>query len=156
MTLRLFALCGFGAVVGTFAALSLLAARRGAPLTQVINSSTHAVDGRRAALDRSASILRTGGGLAINTSAALFWGGVGACAITLLRSQWTRGRLLTGASVAALAGLVDYGLVPRRLTPGWERVLPPVDIALALAGMGAGIAAGAFLDEQLEAQDERR
>lgn len=154
MTLRLFALCGLGAVAGTFAALSILAARRGTPLTQVVNSSTHAFDGRRAAMDRSASIVRTGGGLAINTGAALFWGGVGACAIRLLRPLRARGRLLTGASVAALAGLVDYGLVPRRLTPGWERVLPPADVVLALAGMGAGIGAGAILDKQFQARDK--
>jgi hypothetical protein len=154
MTPRLIALCGLGAVAGTFATLSLLAARRNVPLTQVVNSSTHAIDGRRAAEDRSASLLRTGSGMAINTGAALFWGGIGACALSFLRPHDTRGRLLAGASVAALAGLVDYGLVPRRLTPGWERVLPPADVALALAGMGAGIAAGAMLEEQLEARNE--
>jgi hypothetical protein len=93
--------------------------------------------------------------MAINTGAALFWGSIGAYVISRLRPAGPGGRLLAGASTAALAGLVDYGLVPRRLTPGWERVLPATDVAIALAAMGAGIAAGAILDGQLEQSGDR-
>lgn len=44
-----------------------------------------------------------------------------------------------------LAALVDYGLVPKRLTPGWELALPKSDLAAAYMAMGIGLALGASL-----------
>lgn len=153
MTARLLILCGAGALAGTCAALALSAARRGVPLARVASASTHLVDGRDAAEDAAPSIGRTGGGILINTGAALFWGSIAATAIRAMAPIGRGGRLLAGVSTAALAGLVDYGLLPRRLSPGWERVLPASDVAMGLVGMGLGIAAGALLDEHLEQRD---
>ncbi len=47
--------------------------------------------------------------------------------------------------MAALAAAVDYGLTPRRLTPGWELVLSRRSMVATYAAMALGLAAGAML-----------
>jgi hypothetical protein len=150
---RLLMLCSVGAVAGTFAALALLAARRGVPLTQIVNASTHMVDGDRAARQGGFSIGRSGGGTIINVGAAIFWGSASAITLNARAPARLEHRLLAGPLTALVASIVDYGLVPRRLTPGWELVLPKADVALALAGMAIGISAGALFDLRLEERD---
>jgi uncharacterized protein involved in exopolysaccharide biosynthesis len=70
---------------------------------------------------------------------------------SVLLEKWLgpRGRTLqelaiAGASTAALAAVVDYALMPRRLTPGWELSLTRKAMAGAFAAMAAGLAVGAF------------
>jgi hypothetical protein len=50
--------------------------------------------------------------------------------------------------MSAVAGVVDYGIVPRRLTPGWELALPPKSVAAVLAAMALGLAAGGILAQR--------
>jgi len=42
--------------------------------------------------------------------------------------------------VAMVAAVVDYGLVPKRFTPGWEDPLPIRSIAGGFAGLALGLA----------------
>jgi hypothetical protein len=53
--------------------------------------------------------------------------------------------VLGAAGTAAIAGAVDYGLVPRRLSPGWEHALPPRGVAAGFAALGLGLALGALV-----------
>ena len=46
------------------------------------------------------------------------------------------------AAVAMVAATVDYGLVPKRLTPGWEEVLPGRSVVGGFAAMAVGLALG--------------
>jgi hypothetical protein len=39
-----------------------------------------------------------------------------------------------------VAAVVDYGLVPKRFTPGWEDPLPIRSIAGGFAGLALGLA----------------
>ena len=48
-------------------------------------------------------------------------------------------RAASGAAVAALAYIVDYHLIPRRLTPGWELRLSRRSVALGFVALGAGL-----------------
>jgi hypothetical protein len=48
---------------------------------------------------------------------------------------------MPAAWTSFLAAVVDYGIVPRRLTPGWELVLPKWPIALVYGVMAATLAA---------------
>jgi hypothetical protein len=54
--------------------------------------------------------------------------------------------LRKAALISALAAGVDYGLTPRRLTPGWENVLSKPAMALTYGAMALGLAAGALLN----------
>jgi hypothetical protein len=49
--------------------------------------------------------------------------------------------------VAAIAAAVDYGLVPKRLTPGWESVLTKRSILATYGLLALGLAAGAMITQ---------
>src|SRR5690606_31811586 len=49
---------------------------------------------------------------------------------------------LAGLATATIAGLVDYGLMPARLRPGWELVLPPLAVVAGLVALGVGLSLG--------------
>jgi hypothetical protein len=49
------------------------------------------------------------------------------------------------AIVSALAAAVDYGIIPKRLTPGWETVIPNRSVAAAFAALAGGLALGGML-----------
>lgn len=83
----------------------------------------------------------TGVGLATNLAAAAMWGGVMALAL-----RRTRSPMATAAAVATGAALLDYGLLPRRLSPGWEKALPKGAVGAAFAAMAIGMLAGTLED----------
>lgn len=76
-------------------------------------------------------------GLATNLAAAAMWGGVMGWAL-----RRTQAPVATALGVAAGAALLDYGLLPRRLSPGWERVLPNGAVAAGFAALAVGMMAG--------------
>ena len=155
MSTRLFLLCGAGAALSTFAALAAASRGRGIPLARSVNATMHVVDGASAGSDPVLSVRRTGGGAVINTGAASFWAGVTVAAIASRQTTHPAFRPLIAASVGGLAGLADYGIVPRRLTPGWELPLgKPIALAV-VAAMGLGLAAGEMVDDYLGGHDSK-
>ena len=60
------------------------------------------------------------------------------------------GEIVGGAAAtAALAACVDYGTMPRRLTPGWELSLSPRGVGVTFVGLALGLAGGALLARAL-------
>ena len=53
--------------------------------------------------------------------------------------------------MSAIAATVDYGIVPKRLTPGWEDVLSKRSIVATYGVLALGLAAGALLTQRLRA-----
>ena len=53
-----------------------------------------------------------------------------------------------GAATSAIAYVVDYHVVPRRLTPGFELRLPGAALAGIYAAMALGLAARDLLGER--------
>jgi hypothetical protein len=51
----------------------------------------------------------------------------------------------SGAVVGGLAYLVDYHLIPRRLTPGWELRVSRGSVALGFAALGLSLGLAAVL-----------
>jgi hypothetical protein len=47
--------------------------------------------------------------------------------------------------MSAIAAVVDYGITPKQLTPGWELALSRQSMAGAFAGLAQGLAAGAYV-----------
>jgi len=118
-----------------------------------INASTHVVWGDQAAQVGGCTLRHTLPGLAINAGACLWW------ALVLQKLFGTKvdegglpRALMAGAATAGLSYLVDYHLLPRRLSPGWELSLTPRSLALALTAMGAGLALGSWLSTHPERQ----
>lgn len=141
---------GSVANVAIVAALALLARREGKRPLQPINATSHWLHGERAARVRRADLSHTAIGFATNHASAIFWA---------FLFEWMLGRRrqtparIAAASVAtaAIAGAVDYGgMMPKRLTPGWEDVVSPRAVAASFAVMALGFALGAALGGRSE------
>jgi hypothetical protein len=104
-----------------------------------LNATSHFLWGDRAARRHSYSMKYTGVGFAANYGASVFW--------ALLYESLGRGRrrsagraLRDGAITSAVAYVVDYHVVPRRLTPGFELRIPGRALAAVYGALAVGLA----------------
>ena len=105
-----------------------------------LNATSHVLWGERARLKNSLSAKYTGVGLVANYGASIFW----ALLYEALGRRKRRSAIRSmrdAVITSAIAYVVDYHLVPRRLTPGFELRLPD----RALAGVYAALAVGLAL-----------
>ena len=126
-------------------ALALLAKRENKSAFQPTNATSHWLHGDRAARRRGFDTAHTLVGYATHHASALFW------ALPFeawLASQPRRntGELVRDAcAMSAIAAAVDYGVVPKRLTPGWELVLSKRSLAATYGAMALGLFGGALI-----------
>jgi hypothetical protein len=143
---------GTAASIATAAVLALLARAEGKAAVQPINATSHWLHGERAGAVRQADAAHTLLGYLTHHASAIFWG--------LILAVWHAYRPPAGAlqvlrdasAVSAVAAAVDYGMAPKRLTPGWEAVLSRRSIAIVFAAMAVGLAAGALLAREPESR----
>ena len=85
------------------------------------------------------SLKFTAVGYAIHHASSVFW----ATGYEALRPQHARlpGRVARAAGIAALAYVVDYHVVPRRLSPGFEHRIGAVGLWSAYAAFAIGLLA---------------
>ncbi|MBS3650981.1 hypothetical protein KEU06_20415 [Pseudaminobacter sp. 19-2017] len=130
------------------ATLGALARGQGKSPLQPINATSHFFEGPQAGKVKEADLRHTGTGFLTNHAASIFW----ALPLQLLISQsrQTTGRTVAGAAlVSGLAALVDYGLMPKRLTPGWEHALPARSVAIGFGALAVGLAAGSLIARRM-------
>ena len=138
-------LAGGAAVVASVLGLGLASLAVGLPFWMPLNATSHALHGPEAAQFTGLDLAHTGLGAAIHVAACFFWAAV---AVLMLRDSARGGAVLAwfaGLATAALAGVVDFALMPARLSPGWELVLPPAGVMAGLASLGIGLAMGLWL-----------
>lgn len=107
------------------AAFSAAAAWRGrtdsGSAIAALNAPSHVLWGESAIVEQRATLRHTLPGVAINVGAGVFWAAV---MQTLFRGATHRGgrgaQLAAGGAASALAWLIDYHLIPHRLSPGIE------------------------------------
>jgi hypothetical protein len=104
---------------------------------------------------RRADLKHTAVGFVTHHLASMFW------SVVLEKALGARRRTMpelaaSGALTAALAAAVDYMMMPRRLSPGWELALTRKSMAEVFAAMAAGLAAGAFAARQAKARRRPR
>jgi hypothetical protein len=129
----------------TMAAVALAGRREARSAVAPINATSHVLWGDEAGTADAVDWKHTLPGLLINTGAGLFWALVHEL---LLARSHPRSRVTaaaTGAAVGALAYAVDYHLIPRRLTPGWELRLSRSGVALGFVALGASLAVAGLL-----------
>ncbi|CAA0096680.1 Uncharacterised protein [Starkeya nomas] len=131
-------LSGSAVSLATSVALALLARSEGRHAVQPVNSTSHWFLGEAAGHSRAIDLKHTLGGFATHHAASVFWAMVFEA---LQRLRPNKAPLGDAVAVSALAALVDYGVVPKRLTPGWEKVVTPKSIALAYVAMALALAA---------------
>jgi hypothetical protein len=84
-------------------------------------------------------------GYATHHASAIFWA-VPFEAWLALRPPRTPADLLRNAcAMSAIAAAVDYGVTPKRLTPGWELVVSKNSMVATYGAMALGLAAGALV-----------
>jgi hypothetical protein len=140
-----------GAIAGVLsAAVVAIAGRRdsGSAIAP-INSVSHWLWGDEAARSESINVRHTGVGALTHVLSAMFWGTLHA----KLRPQVPRDSIVPaavagGIATSAVAAVVDYGLIPKRLTPGWEKRVSTPSMAAAFIAIAAGIAAGTILSNR--------
>lgn len=143
------------AITGTIASvvsavvLGFLVKAEGASPIQPINATSHWLQGEDAGKVKDIDPAHTTVGLATHQGACVFW----ASLFETIRSMDPYARPATiardAAAVSAIAALVDYGVMPRRLTPGWEVPLPFRSVAGGFAGLALGLAVGGFVTRRL-------
>ena len=107
-----------------------------------LNGSAQSVRGRSATTLRRPSWRITGVALLVHHASSHFWAAV---------HEHPRVRAampdstLRAALVAAAAGVVDYGILPHRLSPGYEGALDARGIAAVFGALAAGLAVGSLL-----------
>ena len=140
--LRYAAFCGAGAGLASQAMLLAAALAEGQPVVLPINATSHWLNGDRAARVRRADLRHTALGAATNQSAALFWATLFGLHLARKKEAGPAVIARDAALMGVIAGVVDYGLIPRRLTPGWELSLSRTSVALAMAAMALGLGLG--------------
>jgi hypothetical protein len=115
-----------------------------------INATSHVVWGDEAAEVDHFTWQHTLPGIFINAGAGIWWGLVFQKLFgTRADQHGFAAATMGGAATAALAYAVDYHLVPKRLTPGWEMRISPPSLFMGLCAMGAGLAIGAALSRKV-------
>jgi hypothetical protein len=146
------AITGTVASVVSSAALAMLARLEGKSAVQPLNATSHWPYGEHAGKVRQADLRHSATGFATHHGASIFWATVFE---TLLQGkQRTPSDILKCAAlVSALAAAVDYGVVPKRLTPGWEEAISKPSIAAGFAAMALGLALGGMMSSTVYRAD---
>lgn len=133
-------LAGLAAAAVAGESARALGSTRAAPM----NAVTHCLWPRSAPRETRVSARHTLLGLAIHQGAAVFW----ALLFERIVPRAPRARpvatVAAAAATAATAYVVDYHVVPKRLTPGFEAHLPPRALARVYMAIAAGLAVAAL------------
>ena len=136
-----FFLSGTLAAAAVTLVASIASRRATGSYASALNATSHFLWGDRAARRHAYSWKYTGIGFAANYGASVFW----ALFYELLgrgKRRSAKHALRDGALVSALAYVVDYHVVPKRLTPGFELRLPRRALAGVYAALAVGLALG--------------
>ncbi len=140
---------GSFASLGSAAALAIAARAEGKAAVRPINATSHWLVGNAAGSFEGYDATHTAIGYLTNHAASIFW--------ALFFEGWRIRRnpveplpmLREALVMSAIAAAVDYGATPKRFTPGWEFVLSKKGMAFGYAGLGLGLAAGAWLTQSI-------
>ncbi|MDF2620750.1 MAG: hypothetical protein K0S00_3409 [Xanthobacteraceae bacterium] len=131
-------LSGSAVSIATTVTLALLARAEGRHPLQPVNSTSHWYLGEAAGRSRALDLPHTLGGYLTHHAASVLWATAFEALCALRPRRTPVGEAL---AISALAALVDYAVVPKRLTPGWEKVVTPRSIALAYGVMAVSLLA---------------
>ena len=122
-----------------------------------VNAISHIAWGDKAARREAVSGKYTGVGAALNATAMMSWAGFHHWLFKPHnRNSGLVGGLLRGAVTSGIAYVVDYHVVPRRLTPGFEKRLSNRSLLTIYAALAAGLAVGERLAQRGSEGSHRR
>jgi hypothetical protein len=116
-----------------------------------INAPSHVVWGdQAAAVEQHLTGRHTGLGLAVAAASTLFWAALyqklfGAA----VERRGPGTALLAGVATAGIAYVTDYHVMPRRLTPGYEKQLSNRSLFMVFGTLALSLGAGALLQRRM-------
>jgi hypothetical protein len=143
------AITGGVAAAATALAVTLLARAEGRAAAQPLNATSHWWHGDDAGRVSRIDASHTALGVATHVASAAFW------ALPFEWWQQTRpprdsfGLARDAVAMAGVAAFVDYGVVPRRLSPGWDLVLSTRSMIVTYGALALGLVAGSALAGRL-------
>jgi hypothetical protein len=139
-------LTGAVATAATTLAVSALGQLEDGEPIAPINSVSHIAWGDEAAKHEEASVKYTLTGALLNAAAVIGWAGIHELAVWRLGARRSQAAsLAVGAAVAGLAYVTDYHIVPRRLTPGFEKRLSNRSLAAVYGVLAVSLGVGTLL-----------
>ena len=112
-----------------------------------LNAVSHIVHGEEAAFQDEASLKYTGTGAMLNDAACVSWA---ALHEQFFGSAAEKGKwpvvIAGGAAISAMAYVTDYYLVPKRMTPGFEKRLSQRSLFYIYASLALALACGSMLN----------
>ncbi|MGV3636147.1 MAG: hypothetical protein ACO1NQ_00745 [Flavobacteriales bacterium] len=134
---------GAVASAATTAAIALLGHAEQDSAPGALNAVSHIVWGEEATRTDALDLRHTVVGTALNAAAVTGWAGVHE---RMLPPEPSVSRaLLTGAATAAIAYFIDYHVVPKRFTPGFEERLSGRAMLGVYTTLALSLAAGSLL-----------
>jgi hypothetical protein len=137
-----------GTLAGLFSAMVLLATgkRETGSAVAPVNAESHWLWGDESLRQDRPTWRHTLTGLVTHQLSTVFW----ATLYALVRGKRGAVRsvpqaLLGGIATSAAAAAIDYTVVPKRLTPGFEHRLSPAAMVGVFAAIAGGIAVGSLL-----------
>lgn len=142
------------ATAATTAAVVLLSRTNGGSFASGLNAISHMLWGEDAARHDEADVKHTLTGAALNAAAVSGWAALEEAAVQKANIP-RKGlpMLLTSAAVSAAAYVTDYFLVPKRLTPGFEKRLSPQSMFVVYAALAGALALGTIWGKKEEASN---
>jgi len=137
-----------GTLAGVLSAVALLVTgkRETGSAVAPVNAESHWLWGDESLRENRPTLKHTLTGIVTHQLSTVFWGTLDA----LVRGRRGAVRsvpeaLLGGIATSAAAAAIDYTLVPKRLTPGFENRLSRGSMVGVFAAIAVGIAAGSLL-----------
>lgn len=130
--------------VATTALTAWLGKRETGSAAAPFNATSHIVHGEEAVRHDEPSAKYTLTGVLLNAGAMAAWSGIQELAFGRWARKGTPARALaSGAATSVLAYVTDYYVVPKRLTPGFEKRLSKKAMLATYVGLALALAAGA-------------
>ena len=114
-------------------------------MSSASNATSHWLWGEPSMYRHRTDLRHTAAGYAIHHASSLFWATFHEAGIQRTRlPAWQLAPV-----VSAMAMVVDYGVVPRRLTPGYDRHMSRAGLASVYAAFAGGLVLGSRLTRRL-------
>jgi hypothetical protein len=126
--------------IASAAAAALVSRVENGHAARPINAIAHIYDGGMPPAHDGPGSRNTLLGFGIHAAASLWWATFFELAFGQMARRGPGRALIAGAAIAALAYVVDYYVVSRRLRPGFEAYLSPRGMFAVYAALGAGFA----------------
>lgn len=136
-----------GTLAGLFSAavLAIAGKRETGSAAAAVNAESHWLWGDEALHEDRPTLRHTLTGIVTHQLATVFWATLYALVRGRPAPQRVQQLLLGGIATSAAAAAIDYTLLPKRLTPGFEHRLSTGAMVGVFAAIAGGIALGALL-----------